>query len=112
MEEGPDILRMEQQNPHAEGQPIGPHAPSIEFLLKRIPSVLRGCQRVAVGRDVCTTIFENLHLLDASSQKRLKIMEVLRELETHREIFLNNPNLKAAYHLMVSVNDWEREQRD
>jgi len=32
LEEGPDILRMGQQNPHAEGQPIGPHAPSVEFL--------------------------------------------------------------------------------
>lgn len=91
---------------------MGPAAPSIEFLLKKIPSVLRGCQRVAVRRDVCTTIFENLHLLDASPQKRLKIMEALREIESNREIFLNNPNLKAAYHLMVSVNDWEREQRN
>lgn len=33
-------------------------------------------------------------------------------MENNREIFLENPNLKAAYHLMVSVNDWEkREQR-
>lgn len=90
---------------------MGPEAPSIEFLFKKIPSVLRDCQRVAVKSDFCERIFEDLHLLYASPQKRLKIMEILREIESSREIFLNDPKLKAAYHLTVSVNDWEKEQR-
>jgi len=102
---------LEQQNPHASGQPIESHAQRIEFLERKIPAVLRGCQRVAVRRDVCTRIFDDLHLQHTSPQKRLKIMEVLRGIETDREIFNKNPSLKAAYHFQVSVNDWERDQR-
>jgi hypothetical protein len=90
---------------------MGPHAPNIDFLRRKISFVLRGCQRVAVRTtDYLERIFEDLHLLDASPQKRLKIMEVLSQIESSPEIFLENKNLKAAYHLMVSVNDWEREQ--
>src|SRR3989442_11329464 len=55
----------DQALPDAEGQPIGPHAPSIEYLEKKNPSVLRGCQRVAVRSDFFTTILEDLRLLDA-----------------------------------------------
>lgn len=44
-------------------------------------------------------------------QKRLKRMEVLSEIESSREIVLENQNIKAAHYLMVSVNDWERGQR-
>lgn len=67
---------------------------------------------MAVRTSFFRRIFEDLHLLDASAQKRVKIIEILIDMENNREIFLENPNLKAAYHLMVSVNDWEkREQR-
>ncbi|KAM7249838.1 hypothetical protein ACFE04_019617 [Oxalis oulophora] len=112
LEEGPDIFHPlpPQQNPHAEGQPIGPHAPTIAFLIKKIPSVISSCQCRQVKTSFLTTIFEDLHLETASPQKRLQIMEVLTSIEQNREIFLSNSQRNAAYYLMVSINDWEREK--
>ncbi|KAK7325768.1 hypothetical protein VNO80_33808 [Phaseolus coccineus] len=112
--QGPPTVAQDREEhlPKTPQEVMGPHAPNIDFLTRKISSVLRGCQRVAVRTDSLGRILDDLHLLDASPQKRLKIMEVLREIESSREIFLENPHhIKAAHYLMVSVHDWERGQR-
>ena len=109
----PEVTQPVQEE--AGGQFIGPHAPSSQFLAKRIPLVLRGCQHIAVRKDFLTTIFEDLHLFQASPRKRLKIAEILNIIEENQDVFLKlyeNPKSQggAGHYLMVVVHDWEREQ--
>lgn len=101
---------MEEQNPHAEGQPIGPEAaPTFEYLSQKRFSVISRCQRIRVRSDVHARIIEDLRLESASPEKRLYILEVIREIESNREIFLANRRLNAAYVLKVEVYDWVRK---
>lgn len=70
------------ERPHAEDQPFEPNAPSVDYLKKRICSVLRNCQRIRPTKNFLQEVFETLHIQEAEAEKRLKIAEVLSEIES------------------------------
>lgn len=92
------------------GVVMGPDAPDVDFGIRRISSVLRGCQRINLRRDVLHRIIEDLRLYQASADKRIFINQVLAQMEDNRELFLglNANRLPVAHYLTVSVSDWER----
>ena len=90
---------------------MGPAAPSLSFLRDKIFKVLRSCARGyrRPRSDVLQRIEEDLRLETASPEKRRKIAQVLEELYTKRDSFVNSDQ-RPDYELTVTVGDWEREQ--
>ena len=100
------------QGEEAASQPIGvmgPAVPSTDFLRKKIVLVLRSCARGyrRPRSDLLQRIEEDLRLETASPEKRLKIAQVLEELYTNRDFFVNSDQ-RPDYELTVAVADWER----
>lgn len=100
------------QGEEAASQPIGvmgPAVPTKDFLKNIILLVLRSCARGyrRPRSDLIQRIEEDLRLETASPEKRLKIAQVLEELYTNRELFVNSGQ-RPDYELTVAVADWER----
>lgn len=100
------------QGEEAASQPIGvmgPAVPTKGFLKKKIVLVLRSCTRSyrRPRSDLLQRIEEDLRLETASPEKRLKIAQVLEELYTNRDFFVNSDQ-RPDYELTVAVADWER----
>lgn len=100
------------QGEEAASQPIGvmgPAVPTKDFLKNQIKLVLRSCARGyrRPRSDLIQRIEEDLRLETASPEKRLKIAQVLEELYTNRELFVNSGQ-RPDYELTVAVADWER----
>jgi hypothetical protein len=88
---------------------MGPAVPTKGFLKKKIVLVLRSCTRSyrRPRSDLLQRIEEDLRLETASPEKRLKIAQVLEELYTNRDFFVNSDQ-RPDYELTVAVADWER----
>jgi len=64
-----------------------PEAPSISFLRERIKNVIRSCQRIRKSK-ILKRINEDLHLETASAEKRVKIAQVLDNINWKRVLYL------------------------
>ena len=106
--DGKEELRSEPSTSHTPPNPF-PEAPSIDFLRKRIKTVLKSCRNRYPADRLLRSTYSDLHLETASAEKRIKIAQVLEDMSKRSQDFRSNKREQPHTDLIIQICDWEQD---
>ena len=106
--DGKEELGSEPSTSHTPPNPF-PEAPSIDFLRKRIKTVLKSCRNRYPADRLLRSTYSDLHLETASAEKRIKIAQVLEDMSKRSQDFRSNKREQPHTDLIIQICDWEQD---